>query len=118
MAKITIANQTEPTTPSSGNTFVYVDSVTKTIKSKDDAGVVTAYGAGGGGGTLDEAKRVDNVGDAVWYHGWAAIGTATSAASWKICKVTLTGDDAATTWADGNADYDNVWDNRASLSYS
>lgn len=73
---------------------------------------------GGGGGTLDEAKRTDNVSDSTFYHGWAAIGTSAAAASWKICKVVLTGDDAVTTWADGDADYDNVWNDRASLSYS
>jgi len=43
MSKIKLTNQSAPTTPSSGKTEVYVDSVTKKIASKDDAGVVTAY---------------------------------------------------------------------------
>lgn len=118
MAKILLTNNTEPGTPSSGKTYIWVDTVTKTIYSKDDAGVVTIYGTGGGGGSLEEAKRVDNVGDAVFYHGWAAIGSSSASAVWKICKVTLTGDDSVTTWADGDAEYNNIWDNRASLSYS
>jgi hypothetical protein len=46
----------------------------------------------------------------------AAPGTASSAALWRICKVTdATGN---TVWADGNGNFDNVADNRASLSYS
>lgn len=51
------------------------------------------------------------------YIGKAAIGTATSAASWQVKRL-----DTTTlldiTWADGNASYDNVFDNYASLSYS
>ena len=50
------------------------------------------------------------------YYGWAAYGTATSAASWRIVRVeSATGNRVA---ADGNILFDNVWDNRASLSYS
>jgi len=51
MAKVTLDNQTEPDTPTSGKSSIYVDSTSKTIKSKDDAGVVTDYAAGGGGVT-------------------------------------------------------------------
>lgn len=59
--------------------------------------------------------RLATVGD-VDYVGEAAIGTATSAASWRVKKV-----DSATgiiiQWA-GTGVFDQVWDNRASLSYS
>ena len=51
MAKIIIKNSAEPSTPSSGETSVYIDSTTKKLASKDDAGTVTAYDSGGGGGT-------------------------------------------------------------------
>ena len=50
------------------------------------------------------------------YVGEAAIGSATSAALWRVFKF-----DSSTgqiTWADGNASFDNVYDNYASLSYS
>ena len=54
------------------------------------------------------------------YEGWAIRkGTATSAASWKIRKLTWsagTGGDQVMTleeWADGNELCDNIWDNRA-----
>lgn len=53
------------------------------------------------------------------YLGHAVPGTATSAATWRIQKLTFgAGGDVSTQWADGNSNFDNVWDNRASLSYS
>ena len=59
--------------------------------------------------------RLATVGD-VDYIGEASIGTATSAASWRIKKV-----DSASgtiiTWA-GTGIFNQIWDNRASLSYS
>lgn len=60
--------------------------------------------------------QVDS-GDAnVTYVGKAAIGTATSAASWQVMKIDEnTG--TVITWADSNALFDNVFDNRESLSY-
>lgn len=63
------------------------------------------------------ALRVDTV-DSVIYLGNAVAGTATNSATWKIRRITETGDDAVIEYADGNAAFDNVWDNRASLSYS
>lgn len=51
------------------------------------------------------------------YFGWAKIGIATSAAKWKIMRITYVGDDFTVEWADGNQLYDNVWDNRTSLTY-
>lgn len=59
--------------------------------------------------------RLATVGD-VDYVGEAAIGTATSAASWRIKKVDST-TGISIQWA-GSGVFDQVWDNRASLSYS
>lgn len=59
--------------------------------------------------------RLATVGD-IDYVGEATIGTATSAASWRIKRV----DSSSGTviqWA-GTGVFDQVWDNRASLSYS
>ena len=44
MTKITINNNSEPETPATGRTTIYADSTTKTLKSKDDTGLVLAYG--------------------------------------------------------------------------
>lgn len=59
-------------------------------------------------------KSSDNL---VTYLGSAVPGTATSAAAWQIMEID---ENSGTiiTYADGNADFDNVWDNRESLSYS
>lgn len=55
----------------------------------------------------------------VTYRGDALPGTLTSAAAWRITRLTLQSDgDIEILYADGNDAYDNVWDNRLSLSYS
>ena len=53
------------------------------------------------------------------YLGKAQVGEATSSATWQIQKLAFGADgDVTITWADGNAAFDNIWDNRASLTYS
>lgn len=53
------------------------------------------------------------------YIGLASPGTATSASSWQIRKLTYTGTNVTQVdFADGNLDFDNVWDDRTGLSYS
>lgn len=45
--------------------------------------------------------------------------TATSAALWAIKRIVYDGTSRFTqTWADGDLNFDNIWDNRAILSYS
>lgn len=61
------------------------------------------------------ALRLATVGS-VDYVGEAAIGTATSAASWRIKKVDSTSG-ISITWA-GTGSFNQVWDNYASLIYS
>ena len=61
--------------------------------------------------------RIDEATSTVTYIGKATPGTATSVSLWQIQKIdTTTG--TVITWADGNGDFDNVWDNRTSLTYS
>ena len=54
------------------------------------------------------------------YIGLAVPGTATSASIWQIQKLIYDGNDKLTQvlWADGNDSFDNIFDNRAALSYS
>ena len=66
----------------------------------------------------DYAVLVDDAGSGVTYIGNALPGTTTSSANWKIKRMTEVGADITIVWADGDSLYDNVWDNRASLSYS
>lgn len=63
------------------------------------------------------ATQIDTSTTNVIYIGTANPGTATSAASWQIRKFN-TASGVVVTFADGNSNFDNIWDNRASLSYS
>ncbi len=52
------------------------------------------------------------------YVGFAETGTANADAKWRIKKTVTAGTVTTVTYADGNKLFDNVWDNRTSLSYS
>ena len=69
------------------------------------------------GGFSDYAVEVA-VSDNYTYVGEASPGTDISSALWRIKRVEEDGDDTHILWADGNSDFDNIWDNYASLSYS
>lgn len=61
---------------------------------------------------VDDTTTVDTI-----YIGYAEIGSSEASAVWRIKKIdTVTGAD--TTWADGNDNFDNIWDDRAILVYS
>lgn len=69
------------------------------------------------------SKKMDYDGSGnLIYTGWAksVSGLATSAAVWAIQKNTFDGSNQQTDiqWADGNTNEDNIWDNRASLTYA
>lgn len=70
------------------------------------------------GGSSSYATRFDDAGSLISYIGKAAIASATSSAVWQIQKMDETGGDVVITWADGDDSFNNIWDNRASLSYS
>lgn len=61
--------------------------------------------------------RVDEASSTITYVGYAIPGTATSAASWRIKRLDST-TGLIVLWAAGTASFNQVWDNRASLSYS
>lgn len=64
------------------------------------------------------SERIDVASATVTYIGEAVVGTLGSASTWRIQRVTVSGAVTSIEWADGNANADNVWDDRASLSYS
>lgn len=73
-------------------------------------------------GQMPYAKRTDFV-DAsnLIYRGEATVGSAESASVWRIRRLTIdvnSDDDVTEEWQDGNANFDNVWDDRAAGSYS
>lgn len=64
-----------------------------------------------------KALITDVASASITYIGEAAIGVLQSAPFWRIRKLTTTGNIVVTTWADINEEYDNVWNDRASLTY-
>lgn len=64
------------------------------------------------------AYREDDAGAGVKYFGYSLPGTLGSAVGWSIKRETLSGSDVTVEWADGNLSYDNIWDDRATLTYS
>lgn len=73
---------------------------------------------GGGASASTYATRVDEASATVTYVGEAQPGVAAASALWRIKRITVSGVVTLIEWADGNSDFDNVWNNRASLSYS
>jgi len=72
-------------------------------------------------GTAPLVVRMDTKSTtSVTYIGYAQIGIATSVAAWRILRLNESGspETLVTEYADGNANFDKIWDNRASLSYS
>jgi hypothetical protein len=65
------------------------------------------------------SKQYDQVSDTLAYLGDAAVGSSSASSVWRIQKLVFTAAGSVTiTFADGNVNFDNVWNNRASLSYS
>ncbi len=54
---------------------------------------------------------------AVTYVGFAVVGSLGSDNVWQVKKINET-TGVVITWADGNSEFDNVWDNYLSLTYS
>lgn len=63
-----------------------------------------------------ESVRIDDTGTYT-YFGYAPVASAEGDAVWKISRLSAANPQALV-WADGDANYDNIWTNRASLSYS
>ena len=62
--------------------------------------------------------RVDDASSTVTYVGEAAINSSDSLPVWRIKKLESLGTILAIRWADGNQNFDNIWDNRVSLTYT
>jgi hypothetical protein len=68
---------------------------------------------------LEEAIRLDVASPTVTYVGNAGYGSATASAVWKIKRLTSTaGGNLTIEYANGLSNYNQIWDNRASLNYS
>lgn len=63
-------------------------------------------------------KRVDEASATVTYVGQAQDGSDIGDPVWQIQRITSSGGATEIEWADGNNDFDNVWDDRSSLTYN
>lgn len=100
----------------------YLDNLTGDLYLKTGTSTWTFTGTVG---DVTLARQLDDLGGSpnILYFGEAVPGQGTNLASWRIQRITVTtdgggNDDVAVEWADGNANFDNIWDNRAGLSYS
>jgi hypothetical protein len=98
---------------------IYTDADNGDIYEK----VTGSWSLQGSPGSLSLTIRSDTIDPSVFpevtYRGDALPGVATSAASWRVQQLTMQSDgDLAILFADGNDNFDNIWDNRLSLSYS
>lgn len=64
-----------------------------------------------------EALRIDEVSAALSYIGYALPGSDNADPVWKIAKISVSGTVTTIQYADSNKEFDNVWDDRASLTY-
>jgi hypothetical protein len=66
-------------------------------------------------------RNIDSGGNGnITYIGDADPSSATSDAGWSIKKIVIEASTGSTsiTWADGNASFDNIWDDHLTLNYS
>lgn len=68
--------------------------------------------------TTKNTVYLDQVDANTLYVGEAPIGAIGSEARWRISRYLTTGTLTTVMWADGNQDFDNIWNNRTSLTYS
>lgn len=66
------------------------------------------------------SKEVDfTTGGTYYYIGEAPVGTPRSSPFWRIKRgIIQSDDDTSETWADGDQNFDNVWDDRLTLTYT
>jgi hypothetical protein len=98
---------------------IYIDADNGDIYEK----AVGSWSLLGSPGSMALTTRSDTIDPTVFpevtYRGDALPGTATSAAAWRVQRLTQQSDgDMAIEFADGDDNFDNIWDNRLSLSYS
>lgn len=71
-----------------------------------------------GSSSVDYATNVDDASATVTYVGKALPGSSAASAVWQITRITTSGTVTLTAYADGDSNFDNVWNNRAALSYT
>lgn len=100
-----------------GKTPEVIDGFKTLINSYDkDATALRVLDASGA--NSNDIVLQDEVSDSEAYYGFAAPGSSTASASWKIIKKSVSGTVTSYMYANGSDSYTNIWTVRASLSYS
>lgn len=68
--------------------------------------------------TSPKCLRIDDVSDTVSYFGYAVPGTDDDDPVWRIMKMTQVGTVTNIQYAGGNTDYNSIWSDRLSYTYS
>jgi len=64
------------------------------------------------------SKRIDIVNDNLIYKGEAYVGSSSANPVWRIHRLTIGNDgDVTDEYADGDANFDNIWNDRTGLTY-
>lgn len=66
---------------------------------------------------INRKVKYDEASSTVSYIGEATFGALDSDPIWRIRRMTLTGNNFVIDWANSNAEFNHVWNDRASLSY-
>lgn len=99
---------------------------TTNVSVHDEAGNPIAINSGrlqvdvvsGGGGTPPlYTERIEESGSDM-YVGSAAPGSSTSSPVWRIKKIVEVGSMITITWANGDSNFTNIWDDRTTLTYN
>ena len=78
----------------------------------------TALGARLTAGAMQHVMIAYNGSDLEQYVGMANVGTGTGEAGWSISELQYSDEKMiARKWANGSADFDKIWDSRATYSY-
>jgi hypothetical protein len=67
---------------------------------------------------LPRTINIDEISVNDIYFGYAAAGSSAASAVWRVKHIVVSGTTTTTTYADGNTNFDNIWNNRLSLTYS
>lgn len=106
-------------TASENRNDILIEPVTGTTYAGDNKKALDVHVLGGQLAGSSKIIIIDNASASITYYGYANPGTANSDATWRILrKEVVSASVTEFKYADGNDNYDNVWNNRASLTYS
>ena len=64
-----------------------------------------------------KSTRIDEVSATLTYIGEAPTGASPSSPVWRISRITVSGTETIIQYANGNTNWNSIWDNRAALTY-